>query len=164
MVSATTATATATPNNNSLTNIVGNKAKHAKALGFGGLLTAGMCIFDFCEVPGAFSLKNDYEGKPVEGLNVEAGVKETIWSAVKCATATFALPWVIGMIATPFAPVAATIAAAVKIAAPFIGYKVFERIRPHEKEVIEKICQAKAAGTANTDTPASMSETGTYKA
>ena len=157
MVSTTTVTPTI--NNNSLFNTV-KKAKGLKALGLGGIVTAGMCIFDFWDVPEAFSIKSDYNGKPIEGTNYEAGIKETLWSAVKCASA-IAIPCAIGILAAPFAPVAATVATTAKLAVPLASYAILDKIRPHEKEVIEKICQAKAAEASNPSAPASMSETGT---
>ncbi len=147
MVSAATTATTTAATTNSLFNTV-KKAKGIKALGLCGAISACMSIFDFMEVPSAFSIKNDYEGKPIEGTNYEAGIKETLWSGVKCASA-FTIPWLIGTLAAPFAPVAATIATAVKYAAPLISYPILEKIRPHEKEVIEKICQAKANNPDN---------------
>jgi len=161
MVSAATAVS-------GLGRLTGTAIKHKKALGIGGvmsgLLTAGFCLFDFMEVPSAFKLKYDYDGKKVDGLNISAGAKETGWSAVKCASA-FALPWVIGMFATPLGPIAATVAALLKIGAPILSYSLLDKLRPHEKEVIQEICQAKGIDiTKPDDAVPSLNETGTLYA
>ena len=127
------------------------KMKSAKALTIGGtLLTAGFCLFDFMEVPSAFKLKYDYDGKKVDGLNISAGAKETAWSSVKCASA-FALPWIIGMFVTPLGPVAATVATLLKLGSPILSYTLLDKLRPHEKEVIQEICQAKGIDITKPD-------------
>ena len=116
--------------------------KGIKGLGLGGLVTAGICLFDFAEVPKAFQLKYNSKGEKVEGTNWKAGINEFLKSVPKCAQ-MLALPALITALAAGLNPVTATLAGILALAAPMGGYALLDKLLPHEEEKIKLICQEK---------------------
>ena len=126
----------------SVGKIGAGKFKGLKSLGLGGLVTAGFCLFDFAEVPKAFSLKYDKKGEKVEGTNWESGINEILKSIPKCAQMLI-LPAVITAAVAGAGPVIATLGGLAALAAPMGGYALLDKLFPHEEEEVQLICQGK---------------------
>ena len=118
------------------------KTKTIKGLGLGGLVTAGVCLFDFAEVPKAFGLDYNKKGEKVEGTNWKAGFNEILKSIPKCAQMLI-LPAVITAAIAGAGPLAATLGGIAALAAPMGGYALLDKLLPHEEEVIKLICEEK---------------------
>jgi len=118
------------------------KSKAIKGIGLGGLLTAGFCLFDFAEVPKAFTLDHNKKGEKVEGTNWKSGCNEILKSIPKCAQMLI-LPAVITAAAAGAGPIVATLGGLAALAAPMGGYALLDKLLPHEEEEIKQICQEK---------------------
>ena len=125
-----------------------NKIKGLKGLGLGGLVTAGFCLFDFAEVPKAFNLKYNKNGEKVEGTNWKAGINEILKSIPKCVQ-MLVFPALITAVAAGFNPVTATLAGILAFAVPMGGYAIFDKLLPHEDEVIKLACKEKGIDISN---------------
>ena len=125
-----------------LSKIGTGNLKGIKGLGLGSLLTAGICLFDFAEVPKAFKLKYNSKGEKVEGTNWKAGIKEFLKSVPKCDQ-MFILPTLITAAVAGAGPLVATLGGIAALAAPMGGYALLDKLLPHEEEEIKLICQEK---------------------
>lgn len=115
--------------------------KLAKVAGLGSLVTYGMCIFDFMDVPSAYKLKYNDLGKKIEGISFKSGLKETGKSLIRCAS-YFVLP---ALLLNPLGcggAIAATVASVGRTLLPMIAIpKLWEKVLPSEQKIVSEACQ-----------------------
>ena len=111
-------------------------------VGVSGLMSAAMCLPDFWSVPGAFTMKYDTDGKPVDGINWKSGLKEAAKSAIKCA-GYIAIPSVIIGAAAAAGPVVAGLAFAGSFGSSMVLGSIFDKFLPEEQKLVADACKQK---------------------
>lgn len=124
-----------------LINKTGKLPSLKKATG-GAMLTAAFCLMDFVNVPGAFGLKYNTEGEKVEGTNWKSGLKELGKSAIRCA-GYIAVPAAILGAVSGAGVIVAGLAGAASFGSAFALGKIFEKLLPDEKLLVEEACREK---------------------
>ena len=126
----------------SVTNKIPKKMSFLKGAGLASLLPAGLCIFDFTTVPGAFKLEYNSKGQKVEGTNWECGLKELGKSAIRCIGYA-AVPALLIGAAAGCGVIGAALLGLASVGSTFVLSDIYEKILPSEQDTVEEMCKRK---------------------
>lgn len=120
----------------------------------GKLLSGGaqslFFLSEFRNVPSAFALRYNRSAQKVTGLNWTSGLLETLKSLPN-AVQWLIIPTAITGAAIGFGPIAATLATVAGLAVPECVSSLFEKLFPHEEEVIAQACKEKGIDIGKPD-------------